>query len=210
MRASAAAAFPRWLAQFEGDCRDPYLDVYGLPTVGLAFLCPLTLALSQAWTLSSGGLATPADIRAGYAKLCLQPKGMGGGWYRSKAGLTLTPHSYAVLLASKLASFEGALRSTKHVGDAWDGLPAVAQVARMRTAWADGGGAIWPKLDAALREGRWNDAADESAPGDLAKQPREYGASYRAVADLYRLAGGYPGDELPLELPDGSEVEPAV
>jgi hypothetical protein len=204
MRPTAAAAFPAWLACYEGDCRDPYLDVRALPTVGLAFLCPLSVALTLAWTKPSGELATPADVHAGYASLCKLPPGMGGGWYRGRAGLTLTPSSYAALYAAKLALFESQLRSPAHVGPAWDSLPAVCQIARMRTAWADGGESAWPHLDAALGCSDWMTAAAQSQPSDMATQPAAYRASYRAVAELYRLAVSYPDDDLPDALPDGA------
>ena len=217
MRQTAAAAFPVWLKPFEGDCRDPYLDVRGLPTVGLAFLCPLSVALLCSWTLPSGELATPAAIHAAYDKLTALPKGMGGGWYQGKVGLTLTPHSFAVLYAQKLASFEKALRSSSHVGPAWDTLPGVCQLARMRSDWADGSASPWPKLDSALARGDWETAAAECWPidagpdpedstteGRKTTQPAEYTKSYLAVRQLYRLASQFPDDELPDQLPDGA------
>jgi hypothetical protein len=214
VRTSAVVAYPSWIAQFEGDCRDPYLDVRGLVTVGVGFLCPLSVALLCSWTTPAGALATPAEIHAGYDVLTSLPPGRGGGWYRGRAGLTLTPFSFAALYAQRISGFETALRSPAHVGPAWDGLAAVGQIARMRTAWAEGGAAPWPKLDAAIRAGAWEVAARECWPADAGpdpedpatahrttSQPAEYVASYHAVRALYRLAAGYPGEELPLELP---------
>lgn len=204
MRVSSAAAFPGWIKRYEGDFRDPYLDWDGYPTVGLAFLCPLSTALCLGWSLPSGELARPADIHAAYAQLVALPKGEGGRWYQGKVGLTLTPSSFEMLYAQKIASYEHALSSPSHVGPTWFTLPAVAQIARMRSDWADGSASPWPKLDAALARGDWKTAADESQPEDLDRQPPEYVQSYVAVRQLYELAAGYPGEELPLELPDGT------
>lgn len=214
MRPTADAAYPAWIAQYEGDERDPYLDVRGLPTVGLGFLCPLGTALLCSWTLPSGALATPGDIHAAYDRLTKLPAGRGGSWYQGKAGLTLTPHSYAVLYASKLSTFERSLRSS--VGPAWDTLPAVVQIARMRTEWAEGA-EPWPHLDAALAASDWATAAAQCWPRDAGPDPEDpsttlrtrtqplaYVRSYVAVRALYRLASAYPDDALPDELPDGA------
>lgn len=218
MRTTAIAAFPGWLAQFEGDLPGLYRDAKGLPTVGLAYLIPLSTALGLAWTLPSGALASPADIHAAYDRLFVLPAGMGGGWYQSRLGLFLSPHSAALLFVEKVRSFEAALRSARHIGPEYDALPAVCQIARMRSAWADGGESSWPKLDAALARGDWRTAAEQCWPKDAGPdpwdpatagrrttQPREYTASYCAVRGLYLLADVYPGDELPESLPDGDE-----
>lgn len=205
MRPSALAAFPGWLAQFEGDLSRPYLDVKGLPTVGLGFLCPLSTALACAWAVpSTGALATPADVHAAYEALLRLPPGKGGGWYESRVDLALSPHSAAALLTSHVLEYEIALRSAFGVGPAWDALPGVAQIARLRTSWADGAYSRWPKLDAALRAGDWDTAQTECMPSDMARQPAAYVASYRAVRALYGLAASFPGEELPYPLPDGS------
>lgn len=224
MRATTLAAYPGWLTPYEGNYPGLYRDKDGLPTAGLAFLVPLSIGLGLAWTVpSSGALATPADIHAGYEALFALPKGMGGGWYQSRVPLRLSPHSAAVLFAEKIASYEKALSSPTHVGPAWFTLPAVCQLARLRTDWADGSASPWPKLDAALARGDWAAAAaecwpkdagpdpdDPSTAGRKTTQPKEYIASYRAVRALYLLAADYPGDELPDPLPDGAEADVAA
>jgi len=218
VRLTAAAAFPAWLAQFEGNCPWPYLDAEGLVTVGLGFLCPLNMALLLNWLLPSGASASAADVHAAYDVLSGLPKGRGGGWYEGRVGITLSPRSWNVLYEHKISGFEAALRAARHVGPAWDSLPSVCQLARLRTDWADGGESAWPRLDAALARGDWATAAKECWPRDAGPdpedsatadrttvQPRAYIASYRAVRALYRLAADYPSDELPEPLPDGAD-----
>jgi hypothetical protein len=204
MRTSALAAFPAWISQFEGDLPRPYLDVRGLATVGIGLLCPLATALTLSWTLAgTGAPATDDDVREAYAALEALPAGRGGGWYQSRVGIVATTASLQALFATKVATFERWLRSSSPIGAAWDSLPAVAQLARMRTCWAVGCVA-WPHQDAAIARGDWAMAAQECMPSDLLRQPAEYRQSYQAVRELYLLAAEFPGDELPEPLPSGA------
>ena len=211
MRASAKAAFLPWISLFEGSLPRPYQDVHGAVTVGIGMLCPLSCALGLLWRVpSTGQLAGPTDVRAAYAALLALPPGNGGVWYQSRVDLAIDPDSLEQWTEDTLLQFESTLRSPAHVGPAWDALPAVAQLARFRTAWADGPQSQWPHLDAALARGDWDTAMIECWPGDTATQPSAYRASYRAVRELYGLAATYPGDQLPDPLPTGAVTSPAA
>jgi hypothetical protein len=148
---------------------------------------------------------------ATYAEVCHEwvrvdamqsSKGLGAASavFRDSAHLYFDPPSLYLWCTKKAAVFEAALRRTI---PNWDDRPACAQLARLRTEWADGVTA-WPKLDAAIAAGNWATAKAECLPRDLATQTRAYRQSYAAVESFYSLAAMYPPDVLPTPLPDGA------
>lgn len=187
-----------------------YPDRRGLNTTGTGQLIDSpTMALRIAWEwAATGAPASDQSVEAEWLRVknfpaAAWPLGGNHTLFRTSARLHAEPVSLAADLDRRLDAMADALRSTAHVGEAWDTLPAVAQLARLRTAWADGAGSAWPKLDAHLAAGEWEESAAECLPRDLAVQPEAYRASYRAVQALYRLAPDWPGEEMPERLPDG-------
>lgn len=211
MRPTARAALLPWLAQFEGSVPWMYLDRLGLVTTGIGVkIDSPTQALAIQWTWrATGAPAAPSAVQAEWTRVkSLQASrlfgGGAGGPFDSSARLVAVPTSLEAYTLAVMAELEATLRTPAHVGPAWDTLPSVAQVARTRTAWADGAASPWPKLDAALARGDWATAAEESQPSDLAVQPAAYRRSYAAVRALYEMAPQYDADALPDPMPDGT------
>lgn len=217
MRSAALAALWPWLGQFEGLWLDDgtMFQWLGLDTEGrtvTALGADLASPRAMAAIIWRHGTAPDAP-QATYDEICHEwarvqamqsHKGEGAASkvFRESAHLYLDVASLYDWCARKLAAMEEWVRSHSPIGEAWDGLPSVVQIARARTLWAEGD-VVWPKLDAAIVAGDWAACVDECVPGDMETQPESYRASYRAVEDLYRQVGYYPGDALPDAMPDG-------
>jgi hypothetical protein len=188
MRQSVRDAILTWLSQFESPpILSPYLDRLGLPTIGVGVLLSTPI---PRWPLPP------------WRALLAMPHGMGWPYYAHRTPLRATPAELEELTLGKLGLADAALA---RLIPSWPLLPGVAQLARLRTAWADGPASPWPHLDAALEARDWAEAARQCLPSDLAAQPPQYRASYRAVVALYGLCDAWPGDELPDPLPSGED-----
>jgi hypothetical protein len=204
-----------WLGQFEGNLPYMYLDVKGRVATGVGTdINSPAAARALAWRWKDGHLASADEVTREWASVnAMQGHRLEGGgsitWIQ-RAQLLVDPQSLAVYTAKLLASYEAVLRLPSFIGPAYDSLPGVCQLARLRTAYADGAWARWPRLDAALAVGNWQTAANESQPGDIMVQNVNYRRSYRAVRALYLLADAYPGSELPDPLPDGRSDTPTL
>jgi hypothetical protein len=215
MRATVAAAFFPWVGQFEGlTCDDgtPFtwmgLDEEG--RVATALGCDIDAPASASllvWHRADGSIASSGEVAAEWHRVkALQSARKCGGAssaFRSTATLFVDLPSLYAYLTRLLATQEPILRRSIPT---WEDLPGVAQVARLRTSYAEGASKPWPLLDAALVRCDWTTAAAECMPGDVATQSAKYRQSYDAVRALYLVAADYPGDELPVPLPDGLGV----
>lgn len=236
MRASALAAWPRWIGTFEGvrlsdgtlfqwlglDSRRRPVTAYGCDLASPGAMAALT------WRHGPGAdapIASYQEITAEWTRVAMMVAHAGQGAaskaFRESAQLYYDVQSMNAWINAKIRVLEAILK--KHI-PTWAICPAVVQLARMRTEWAVGDEA-WPKLDLAIGRGEWVTAAKECWPSDAGPdpedpktadrrltQPREYVQSYTAVRALYRLADAYPGDELPDPLPDGTspcDTDPA-
>ena len=215
MRATVAAAFFPWVGQFEGiTCDDgtPFtwmgLDVHGrvATTLGCDIDSPAN-ACALVWRRADGSVASSGEVTVEWMRVKAMQgfKAMGGAShpFRSSARLFVDLASLYAYLMRLLATQEPILRRTiAH----WEDLAGVAQMGRLRTSYAEGAAKPWPHLDAALSRCDWATAAAECMPGDIKTQSAKYRQSYDAVRALYLVAADYPGDELPVPLPDGLAV----
>ena len=99
----------------------------------------------------------------------------------------------------KLATFEQEILSTI---PNYATIPGLAQMARMRTSWADGGGSKWPHLDLAISQGNWAEAQNQCMPSDYSVQTPAYQQSYRAVKVMYGMCAQFCGNNLPASIPN--------
>ena len=192
-----------WLARWEGSVSWMYLDVLGRVATGIGTdLNSPQAANALIWRHPGGQQASPDEVVHEWlrVKAMTSSAKLGGGnaVWRDSAHLTVDPDSLAEYPDALLEGYESVLR-TRIQG--YDALPGPAQLARLRTAYAEGPGARWPKLDAALSAQDWATAVEECSPGDYARQNASYRASYDAVCELYRIAPDWPGDSLPDVLP---------
>lgn len=212
MRPAARDAFWRFSVEHEGYVEHPYLDVVGLVTVGVGFLCdPLSLALPLPWVWRSNGRpATRAEVTVEWMRI----KGMACGVYGPDArvcawagtGQTCLAHQ-GHRAAAKVATLRLTESSVRWLVDAkltenvialrkrwpeWDTFPADAQLALAGWAWAVGPHARWPMLDAAVRAQVWGIAAIEiriretGNPGVIARNVAQRQAllnAHRVVRD---------------------------
>ena len=192
---SVAREIDSFLGRFEGArLRHMYLDKAGRVATwtGLDINSPAAAEVLT-WThAADGSPASEADVDAEWRRVdALQSyAGVGGDQpvFRDSAVLQVDPDSATAYQLRLFAAYEAALRSSAHVGPAWDTIPADAQLARLRTDYADGAASAWPKLDAAIARGDFRTAEDESQPKDLRTQTQGYRDSYTAVKLLYRNA----------------------
>lgn len=216
MRATALAAFFPWVGQFEGLYLDDGtvfrwmgLDEEGrvATTLGCDIDSPQNAALLT-WRYTPAAdapIASRAEVYHEWARVkAMQAHKDEGGAseaFRSSARLFVDLASLYGYLGKLVAAQEPMLRRRI---PAWDTVPGVVQMARIRTSYAEGATALWPLLDAAIARGAWAEAAKQCFPGDMATQSAKYRQSYWAVYELYLLGKDYPGDELPNPLPNGS------
>lgn len=229
MRPVVAQAIWPWLGQFEGlYCQDGSLfqwlglDQYGRPCTALGADLPSPAAMGAIlWRHgrdSSSPQASPdevahewarvysmADVDGSGARHC--PDGAASAKFRDSAHLYFDVASLYAWCANKADQIEASLRRTI---PNWDAIASCAQLARLRTAWADGPLSRWPKLDAAVQKGWWGTekaepltASGECMPSDCQRQNPTYRRSYLAVRQLYVLAATTPVDQLPDPVPDG-------
>lgn len=140
---SVAEAFPRVTKPLEGCVLWPYLDVFGLATVGYGCLVDSVLEFRKPdW--SSDGLGHRTQLVLPYiddqrARLKSKTKALHFKLYESATTLRLTQDRADVLLVSRAEEF-AAYMARVHFSD-WDTWPADAQLAWMLIAWACGPGA---------------------------------------------------------------------
>lgn len=213
MRTSVALAIWPWLGRFEGLYLSDGslfqwlgLDKKGRPVTALGVDLPSPSAMGAiVWRKGP----KPTDVLATFEEVAIEwhrvkamqsHAGEGGASqaFRSSAYLFYDVDSLFKWCRAKAASLEVYLR---HSIPNWDSIPALAQIARLRTPWADGPGIAWPHLDAAIESGDWDTAARECLPSDMASQTSDYRCSYYSVQTLYLLCKQFSGEELPTPLP---------
>jgi hypothetical protein len=219
-----------WIGAYEGlYCSDGSLfqwlglDVLGRPCTALGVDLPSPAAMGAIrWRHgrdSTSPQATPDEVAHEWARVYSMadvdpdgsrhcPDGAASSKFRDSTHLYFDVPSLYAWCANKADQIEAALR---RLIPRWDSLEACAQLARLRTAWADGPASRWPKLDAALQAGRWGTAgaepgtaSGECMPSDYGRQNPTYRRSYMAVRQLYVLAATTPPDQLPSPIPDGT------
>lgn len=226
MRQSVRNALFPWLGQFEGLWRSDGsifawlgLDRLGRPAgpVGSDFPSPGTMAIVK-WCYGYAPKVGGVGARADYDKICYEwarvkamqaYKNAGGASdaFKNSANIYCDMASLFSYLATLVGDQEVTLR---HLITGWDTLPGVVQMGRLRTSYAEGASARWPKLDRAIMAGDWATAQKECLPSDLEVQPFEYRRSYRAVQQLYTAAVDWPGEDLPDPLPNGTDTQANV
>jgi hypothetical protein len=201
---SVAARIVPWLSNFEGVGAPVMgLDIYG--RVQTRHGCDLDdprIAYRLTWRHAGGQVATQDEVYHEWARVkAMQSHKLEGGSskaFTDSAHLYVDETSLVAYLDGLIAGKEAYLRT---VIDDYDGLPAPAQLARLRTSYAGEGAHGWPKLNAALSARNWSVAMAECMPGDYGRQNSSYRASYDAVRELYRIADAGQGDWLPDPLP---------
>ena len=155
------AAFPEWVARFEGSVPTLYQDTKGLVTVGVGNLVdPVLRAVPLPFQRPDGTLAGEEEIAAEWARVKALPPGLVARRYATPDALRLSPEAIDALVRSQLeANVERLKRSFPDL----DSYPDPAVLAIFGMAWAMGAGfaAAWPKFSAAVRARRWRDAADQ-------------------------------------------------
>jgi hypothetical protein len=203
MLPSVRLALLPWLSHFEGKLTFMYLDDKCRVATGIGTDLPSPGVAQKLHWMCGNATATPDEVSAEWRRVAaLSSYAKCGGAdpvFSKSARLFVTDESLETYTAELLSRMEDYLRRSIRN---YDTLAPAAQLARIRTAYADGAAYPWPKLDAALSERRYRDAAKESQPRDLAVQNPKYAASYRAVFQLYLAAADNPL-ELPSPLPLG-------
>jgi GH24 family phage-related lysozyme (muramidase) len=148
---------------FEGNVPWMYLDVKGLVTVGVGNLIdPVSLAMSLPFiNKNSKAKASGSEIAAEW-KLLKSNTELAKKGHRACEALTnlrLTEEGIASLIESRLVANEKYL--VEHFFREFDQWPADAQLAALSMAWALGAGfpKSWPRLTAAIVDGKWSAAA---------------------------------------------------
>jgi GH24 family phage-related lysozyme (muramidase) len=144
------AGWAAFSACFEGRCAWPYLDIRGLPTVGLGCLLSEAAFLAQPWT---GG-----DASAGWTALKGAPAGLLFTHYASVTPLRLSEEAIDDLARQRLDADAEQLAKTFPAFSSW---PWQAQAAALSMAWAMGAGfpSSWPRWAASARAEDWRGCA---------------------------------------------------
>lgn len=155
---SVAEAFPRVTKPLEGCVLWPYLDVFGLATVGYGCLVDSVPAFEAVdWTTTLGTKPNAAYEINQRMNLRSRPKALHFKLYESSTSLRLTQDASDALLDARANEF-AAYMAAHYFAD-WDTWPADAQLAWMLIAWACGPGCPTEfKTAAALAEHRQWDA----------------------------------------------------
>jgi GH24 family phage-related lysozyme (muramidase) len=160
MHALVAKIFPAFSEKFEGRVLWPYLDVEGLPTVGIGCLInPIALALPLPWKLLDGSRATPLQVTAEweYLKHSVELAHLGARAAEHATHLRLTDADVDALLEERMARNEAVLAAAFK---GWADYPADAQLAIHSMAWAMGAGFAkeFPHFRRAVEAGEWEKA----------------------------------------------------
>jgi GH24 family phage-related lysozyme (muramidase) len=159
MRPSVAAIFPAFCSKYEGRVGWQYRDVKGLVTTGAGLLIdPVGLALSLPWHHSDGLQASPDDITAGWNAVKAIPPGLLAASYQDATDLRLSDDAVDGLTLSKMRENDSILSQRF---DAWEDLPADAQLGIHSLAWACGPEFRFPHFEAALVIRDWATCALE-------------------------------------------------
>lgn len=181
------------LAQFEGDLLYMYPDGEGRVACGIGtdINSPAAANLLR-WIRLDGTWADPSEVEAEWMRVRglrqYRREGGGSSRFRDSAQLHVDPDSLEEYTDGLLADDERVIRQPQFLGAAYDTMPADAQLARLRTMYADGPESPWPKMDAAIRAGNFLEAAAESRPHDYWTQNPAYRRSYDMVKVLYENA----------------------
>jgi GH24 family phage-related lysozyme (muramidase) len=189
MNPSVRQVFPSFSERCEGRFRWPYLDIKGLPTVGIGCLInSVRTALALPWTILEGGpRATSLQVSAQWTYLkehqALAQAGARACEHATQ--LRLSDADVDALLASRMAVNETILAKRFK---AWSFFPADAQLALHSLSWAVGAVEVaegYPKLCAAAERGDWDGARAECT---ISGEDKNAGLIPRNVANRICLA----------------------
>lgn len=155
---SVVEAFPKVTRPLEGCVLWPYLDVFGLATVGYGCLVDSVPEFRKPpWAVSPPRIETP-DARDSFvddqrARLKAKNKALHFKRYADATQVRLTQDAADTLLVTRAEDFAAYMRAHHFKG--WDTWPADAQLAWMLIAWACGPGCpVTFKTAAALAQKR--------------------------------------------------------
>ena len=164
--ADIVADTTRW----EGRISHMYLDTVAKVTVGVGKMLPdANAALALGFVRrDSGAKATPAEIKADFAAVAAQPKGLLAGSYKKFTQLDLPDAAIDALLKSVVDGFMTGL-AQRYVG--WSTMPALAKQALLDMTFnlGPGGLAAFGRLKLAVDARNWDNAAKECARNGIAQ-----------------------------------------
>lgn len=165
MRAAARAVWHRFSEPLEGRVQHMYGDVYGYVTTAVGLLLPSAQsAVALPWLRPDGSRASAEQVRGAWhavADADPEMRRLGGAHQRWQRLTDLRLSSEAIdrAVEAKLDQNDLALRTK--FGPGWPEWPADAHLALHSWAWAVGPAARFPRLTAALRGGRFDEASRE-------------------------------------------------
>jgi GH24 family phage-related lysozyme (muramidase) len=147
------------IKEFEGCIPWMYRDTAGKITVGVGLMLPDAEA-AAALPFQIGGVVASQDvIRTEYERVKGLPEGKAAIFYRRSSSPVLAQAAIDANLQEALEGFEGKLRE---VLKGYDSYPVGAKLALLDMAYNLGPAGLlhgYPRLIAAVEEGRWTDAA---------------------------------------------------
>src|SRR5215831_3171945 len=147
------------IKEFEGCIPWMYRDSAGKITVGVGLMLPDAEA-AAALPFQVGAVAVSKDaIRAEYERVKGLPEGRAAIFYRKSSSPVLAESTIEAKLREVLEDFEEKLREGLK---GYDGYPVGVKLALLDMAYNLGPSGLlngYPKLVAAVEEGRWSDAA---------------------------------------------------
>ncbi len=176
----------RLIVPFEGVVNHMYLDTVGLVTVGVGNMLPTPAAARMLAFVHNYDLkpATPQEITMEFDVIHDQPKGRKESFYKAYTKLKLTDLEIVSLFNKRVDDF---VESLTHYYKHFRGYPETVQLAMLDMAFNLGAFALanrWPKLNAAINAGDWQQAAVHSL------RPQSHDARNEAIKNLFLSASG--------------------
>jgi GH24 family phage-related lysozyme (muramidase) len=147
------------IKEFEGTIPWMYRDTAGNITVGVGLMLPDVAAAVSLPFLLAGMPASAGLIEADFARVKALPEGKASAFYRRGGSPVLAEETIDMKLREALEGFEGKLRTAM---SGYDGFPERVKLALLDMAYNLGPAGLlkgYPKLVAAVEQGRWADAA---------------------------------------------------
>jgi GH24 family phage-related lysozyme (muramidase) len=138
-----------------------YRDTVGKVTVGVGLMLPDAAAATKLPFLYDGRAATPVEITADFSRVAAMVEGNAAEFYRARDSPKLAQTTIDAKLRKVLLGFEDKLRAA--IGG-YDGLPVPVKLALLDMAYNLGPAGVlagYPRLIAAVEQGRWTQAAAE-------------------------------------------------
>lgn len=152
---SVTDAFPIVTRPLEGCVLWPYLDVFGLATVGFGCLCNTVAEFEKIdWVEDP----SPAFVAAEFEKLKRMPKALHWRQYERATNLRMTRESADRLLSSRATDFASYMQ--QHYFSDYENWPADAQLSTLLMSWACGPGypGIFKTFTSFAKKRQWTQA----------------------------------------------------